>query len=139
MINKKPFELHIKAIEANDVPKMDGVGKSDPFLTFELNTTHQKWKTKVIDNTTKPSWNEEFHLPISADLSDVLTITLLDFDDVSKNDLISTKVFKVRDFKLGEVHDEIYNFDPAPKVKKGANVRLVFHLDDWKKEPFVSA
>lgn len=139
MINKKPYELHIKALEASDIPNMDGLGKSDPFLTFELNTTHQKWKTKHKDNTSKPVWNEEFHLPISADLSDELKVTLYDFDDVSKNDLISTKIFKVRDFKIGEVTNNIYDFDPAPKVKRGGKVKLVFHLDDWKKAPFVAA
>ena len=136
MLNKKPYELHIKAIEANDIPNMDAVGKSDPFLTFTLNTTNQKWKTKVKDNTHKPAWTEEFHLPLSEDLSDELTVTLIDFDDVSKIDNISKKVFKVRDFVKGQVTDEWYDFEPFKKVKKGGKVRLVFHLDDWKKEPF---
>ena len=130
------MELHIKAIEAAEVPKMDTAGKSDPFLTFQLSTSSQKWKTKAKKNTTTPVWNEEFHLPITSNLTDELTIKLYDDDDVSKDDIISSKSFRVKDFPVGKVIDQWYSFSPAPKVKAGGKVRLVFHLDKSGKEAF---
>ena len=132
------MELHIKAIEAADVPKMDTAGKSDPFLTFQLSTSSQKWKTKSKKNTATPVLNEEFHLPITSSMNDELTIKLYDDDDVSKDDIISTKVFKVREFPVGKVVDQWYQFSPAAKVKTGGKVRLVFHLDKSGKPAFKS-
>lgn len=129
------MELHIKAIEAADVPKMDTAGKSDPFLTFQLSTSSQKWKTKSKKNTVTPVWNEEFHLPITSSLNDELTVKLYDDDDVSKDDIISTKTFKVREFPVGKVIDQWYSFNPS-KAKNGGKVRLVFHLDKSGKEAF---
>lgn len=129
------MELHIKAIEAADVPKMDTAGKSDPFLTFQLSTSSQKWKTKSKKNTVTPVWNEEFHLPITSSLNDELTVKLYDDDDVSKDDIISSKIFKVREFPVGKVVDQWYSFNPS-KAKSGGKVRLVFHLDKSGKEAF---
>lgn len=131
------MELHIKAIEAADVPKMDTAGKSDPFLTFQLSTSSQKWKTKAKKNTVTPVWNEEFHLPITSSLNDELTLKLYDDDDVSKDDIISSKVFKVKDLQVGKVIDQWYTFNPSSsKVKTGGKIRLVFHLDKSGKEAF---
>lgn len=130
------MELHIKAIEAAEVPKMGTAGKSDPFLSFQLSTSSQKWKTKTKNNTTTPVWNEEFHLPITSNLSDELTVKLSDDDNVSKDDIISSKTFKVRDFTVGKVIDQWYSFTPSGKAKSGGKVRLLFHLDISGREAF---
>lgn len=130
------MELHIRAVEASDVPKMDTAGKSDPYLKFHLSTSSQEWKTKSKKNTTTPVWNEEFHLPITSGMSDVLTVSLYDDDDVSKDDIISNKGFTVKDFPPGKVVDQWYTFTPVKGAKSGGKVRLVFHLDKSGKTPF---
>ncbi|KAK8890065.1 Protein Aster-C [Tritrichomonas musculus] len=130
------MELHIKAIEAAEVPKMDTCGKSDPYLKFSLSTSSQTWKTKTKKNTNTPVWNEEFHLPITSNMSDELTIKLYDDDDVSKDDIISSMTFPVRNFQVGKVIDQWYSFTPAKGVKNGGKVRLVFHLDKSGKTAF---
>ena len=130
------MELHIRAVEAAEVPKMDTCGKSDPYLKFKLSTSSQTWKTKAKKNTATPVWNEEFHLPITSNMSDELTIQLYDDDDVSKDDIISTMNVSVKSLQIGKVTDQWYTFQPAKGVKTGGKVRLVFHLDKSGKTAF---
>lgn len=128
--------LHIRAVEACEVPKMDVIGKSDPYLIFKINTSSQSWKTKHKNNTDKPVWNEEFHIPITSGMSDELLVEMYDKDDISKDDLISTMTYKVNTFPVGKVTDQWYNYSPAKGVKHGGRVRLMFHLDRPGATPF---
>lgn len=133
--------LHIKAIEAKDVPKMDFIGKSDPFLKFTLNTSSQEYRTKTIKKTLAPVWHEEIHIPITSEMNDLLHISLYDEDKISKSDLISTRDFPVSDFPIGKVIEDWYDFSPNPKLAKksisGGKVRLIFHLANSGDEPFI--
>lgn len=130
--------LHIRAVEACDVPKMDIIGKSDPYLKFKISTSSQVWKTKVKKNTHVPVWNEEFHLPITSGMSDQLHIELFDKDDISKDDIISTQDFDVKSFPIGKIIEQWYDFSPAKGVKKGGRVRLVFHLTKSGHDAFIA-
>ena len=130
--------LHIRAVEACDVPKMDIFSKSDPYLKFKICTSSQIWKTRVRNNTHVPVWNEEFHLPITSGMSDKLYIELFDKDTISKDDIISTYEFEVKSFPEGKVVEQWYDFAPAKGVKKGGKVRLVFHLTKSGRDPFIT-
>ena len=130
------MELHIKVVEAADVPKMDTAGKSDPFVQLSLSTTSQKWKTKSKNNTSTPVWNEQFTLPITTKLDDILTVELYDKDDVSKSDIISKVVIQVNKIPQGKVNDSWYTMHPEKGVKTGGKLRLVVHLTKPGAEPF---
>lgn len=130
--------LHIRAVEACDVPKMDIFSKSDPYLKFKISTSSQIWKTRVRKNTHEPVCNDEFHLPITSGISDKLYIELFDKDTISKDDIISTQEFEVKSFPEGEIIDQWYDFLPAKGVKKGGRVRLVFHLTKSGDEAFIT-
>ncbi|KAH0790455.1 C2 domain containing protein [Histomonas meleagridis] len=121
------MELHLKVVEAANVPKMDIITQSDPYCVISLSTSNKKWKTSVKDNTNKPQWNEEFCLPVSPNLSDVLTITMFD-KDLFKDDEIATLQIALRTLQVGKVTDLWYNPDPAPKVKGRCQIRLILHL-----------
>lgn len=130
------MRLHVKAIEANDVPKMDTIGKSDPYLEFRLSTSSQVWKTKYKKNTYKPVWNQQFDLPITTQGDDVLTVTLYDYDTVSKSDKISYLDFPIRDFVEDEITDKWYDFTSTKSSRKGGKVRLAFHYAQPGVPPF---
>ena len=127
--------LHVKAMEATDIPSLDIIGKSDPYLLFKLNSTEKTWKTSHINNNHSPKWEEEFDIPISSNADDILTVELWDKDTLTPDDLISSLVFLIKYFPIGKVTDIWYNFNPANGVEKGGKVRLIFHLDylDSKK------
>lgn len=129
--------LHIRALEATGVPKKDIIGLSDPYLMFELSTSSQQWKTKYIKNTKEPVWNDEFHLPITSLLNDVLHVSLWDKDDISKDDLISTIEIKVKNkFPLGKIIDEWYYMRPSKGTPEGGKIRLLVQLSRSGQEPF---
>ncbi|KAI5955493.1 TCB1 [Candida theae] len=55
----------------------------DPYLTFGfLNKVLAK--TKVIDDTSQPVWNETLYVPVSS-LSEPLTISVIDYNDIRKD------------------------------------------------------
>lgn len=129
--------LHIRAIEARDLPKMDAVGKADPYLTFQLDQSPEIFKTNFVKQTFDPVWNEVFHIPIYDGKDNILHVELFDMDKVSADDLISTRDFEVNNFKVGEVTDNWFDFFAAPKAEKPGKVHLIFHLANPEDEPFV--
>jgi Ca2+-dependent lipid-binding protein len=53
-------KIHI--IEADNVPCLDAFGgKSDPFVEVTLNGQHKK--TKTINNSTHPVWDQKYEIP----------------------------------------------------------------------------
>mgnify|MGYP001026844503 CR=1 FL=1 len=105
--------LHLKILEAKDIPKMDVIGTADPFVLFKVSPSPEKYQTKVIKQNPKPVWNEEFHIPFMQDKSAVLHMELFDWDKVSLNDLISTRDFEIDKYEDGKVIDQWYEFYPV--------------------------
>lgn len=133
------LNLHIKAIEAKNLPRMDVAPYTvDPYLTFRLSSNPSKiTKTKYIKQNYNPVWNEEIHLKVNPELNEVLHVELFDHDTLSKDDLISTRDFELSYFPLGKVVDSYHTFFKARGVKKPGQVRLAFHLAKEGDEPFV--
>uniref|UniRef100_A0A7S3YSM1 C2 domain-containing protein n=1 Tax=Lotharella globosa TaxID=91324 RepID=A0A7S3YSM1_9EUKA len=50
--------LHIRIEEARGLAQADATGYSDPYVKFYVGKT--KYRTKNIDNTLRPIWNEDF-------------------------------------------------------------------------------
>lgn len=121
------MELNIKIVEAKDVPKMDAVGKSDPYVILKLSKSSQEWKTKVQKNTYTPVWNQEFKLPLTSQLDEILTVEMWD-KDVAKDDQISTVKLQVNKIPVGKVNDSWYTMHPVKGVKTGGKLRIVVHL-----------
>lgn len=120
--------LHVQAIEACNLPDMDIIGKSDPYLKFKFDFSNKIWKTQYKNNTDSPVWNETFHFPVS-NLTDKLCIELYDQDTISKDDLISSMTFQMSDFRINETVDKWYLFTPIEGLKHGGKVHLIFRLE----------
>lgn len=129
--------LHIRAVEAKGIPKMDVIGKADPYLSLRLSSSSTQYKTKVVKKCYEPVWNEEFHIKVNPASDEVLHLELYDWDKVSNDDLISTRDFEIAAFVPGKVSDIWTTFFKAPKVKKPGKVHLVFHLANEGDTPFV--
>lgn len=127
--------LHIKAVGATDIPKMDVIGKADPYLSIKYNKSDKPLKTSYCKKTYSPIWDEEFHLPV--DNNDFIHMELIDYDKLTDDDLISTRDFPIQSFQLGKIYDDWFDFFPAPKIPKPGKVHLVFHLANNDDKPFV--
>lgn len=117
-------------IEANDIPKMDFGGKSDPFVIIELldQDDQKPFKTQTISNTTKPVWNEDGFFIIKDDYSQTVKFTVYD-EDIKNHDEIGSFTINMNDVdkKLNGVNDEWIDIQPSSKVKKGKKAGK-FHI-----------
>ena len=112
---------------------MDLNGFSDPYIKLYMLGIKEKEKigevrTKTIKKTLNPVWNEEYHFPIKSLRTDVLHISLKDYDKMKKDDGISTYDLHICSLPLGKVVDEWLDFTPVKKVKKGGKVHVKYHL-----------
>lgn len=131
------MELHIKVLEAADIPSADVLSHSDGYIKITTSTSSQVWRTKVVDDSSHPVWNEEFHIPITSSMKDVVTFTLMDKDSVTRDDEISQRDFPVTSFPPGKIIDDWWQFQPMKGFKSGGKVRLVFHLSRCGQTAFV--
>ena len=82
------MQLHVRLVEAKDIAKMDTFSKTDAYCLLSLNGTSPK-KSKVIDNSMTPKWNEEFHFNV---LSAKITLFLV----ILKLSAIEGKVAEIK-------------------------------------------
>ncbi|KAL8564138.1 hypothetical protein ACOMHN_035743 [Nucella lapillus] len=110
--------LRVHVVEARDLKKADisitGKGKSDPYTIVTVGA--QTFKTKVIDDTVEPVWNEVFEFIIDERDGQMLKLDLNDKDPGNKDDpLGSTTVDISIIFEKGSVDEWL----PLEDVKKG--------------------
>ena len=132
---KKMMQLHVRVVEATNIAKMDLV-KSDPYCIVSVPESNSTQRTRVIQNSLTPKWNEVFHFSISNPSSATLHIEMKD-EDVIKDDKMATLSIQVCSLPPGQVVDQWYNMTPASGVKKGGNLHLVLHLAPQGAPAFV--
>lgn len=130
------YSLHIRIVEANDLPKMDVIGSVDPYCQIQLNSMNQPKFTKKKKQTKKPVWNEEFHFPVRDIYAETLYIVLKDYDKVSADDPISQIQIPLKSLQISQVTDTWYQMVPYKGVKKGGKLRVVTHLGPSNEKPF---
>jgi hypothetical protein len=56
-------ELDLRIVAARSLPNDQLLGKVDPYCTVSLE--HKQWRTRSVDNTTNPEWNEVFKFNVA--------------------------------------------------------------------------
>jgi hypothetical protein len=132
--------LHVQIIEAVDVPAMDPDGLSDPFVRMYMNDKKKEIvKTKVIEDTLSPVWNESFSFSIRNSLpGTTLHISLYD-EDVIRSDKISDIDFPFQQLPPGKLVDQWLDMNPWRGVPFGGRLHVVFHLAGPSEVPFKPA
>jgi Ca2+-dependent lipid-binding protein len=118
------YELHLRLVEARDVPKMDLFGLSDPYCTIQVSNSRQIYRTKIIDNTKTPVWNDDFRLSITNLETDFFQIVMKDSDDASDDDLISKTNMTVASLGIGKLFDQWIKMQSLTK-DVGGDVHLM--------------
>ncbi|PIK58244.1 putative extended synaptotagmin-2 [Apostichopus japonicus] len=98
--------LHISVLEAKNLVRKDiGLlkkGKSDPYALVSVG--QQTFKTKVIDNTISPTWNQHFEAIVFEVFGQSIDVDLFDEDRSDKDDplgSLSLDIFHLS--KLGQL------------------------------------
>ena len=103
--NKLQFLRHINIhiMDGYDIPNTDLIGKTDPYVLVKLNDQEFVQKTKVINNTLNPCWDETITL---YSLCQKISIQFELRDEATgKDPLIGTKEIDLSDLKYEEIRE----------------------------------
>lgn len=119
--------VRVFVIQARDLIKADisllGKGKSDPFVRVKAQGK-ANFKTKTINNTTNPEWNEVFEFVVEQYESDTIEFEVYD-EDPGKDDFIGRAEFPLN--ALVDRQEAIDTWLTLKDVKKGSlNVGLQY-------------
>ena len=140
-IISETFTFNIKIYEAKNIASMDLNGKSDPYIRLYLYGPKPKEKigeikTKIRFKTLDPYWNDEFQFPIKSIGTDILHMSLKDYDTFGRDDKISSYDIAMLNLNVGEIRDEWIHFNPEKGVTKSGLVHIKYQLTAPGKIPF---
>ncbi|XP_024962614.1 synaptotagmin-4-like isoform X1 [Cynara cardunculus var. scolymus] len=121
--------LSVTVMSAQDLPAVDLLGKSDPYVVLMMKKTEQKLKTRVINNTLNPVWNQTFDFVIEDGLRDLLMCEVWDHDTFGKDKMGKCIMTLTRVILEGEF-TETFNLDGCKAGK------LTLHLK-WTPQTIV--
>ncbi|KAE9609747.1 hypothetical protein Lal_00006527 [Lupinus albus] len=77
--------LSVTVISGEDLPATDIMGKSDPFVVLTLKKAGTKNKTRVVNDSLNPVWNQTFDFVVEDGLHDMLMVEVYDHDTFGKD------------------------------------------------------
>ncbi|CAK7345346.1 unnamed protein product [Dovyalis caffra] len=113
--------LSVTVISAEDLPVVDLMGKADPFVTLTMKKSGMRNKTRVVNNSLNPVWNQPFDFVVEDGLHDMLIVEVWDHDTFGKDYMGRCILTLTRVILEGEYKD-CFQLDEA---KSG---RLNLHL-----------
>ncbi|KAI3908436.1 hypothetical protein MKW92_040890 [Papaver armeniacum] len=119
--------LSVTVISAEEVPATDILGKADPYVILSLKKAGTKNKTRVVNDSLNPVWNQTFDFVVEDGLHDMLVLELYDHDTFGKDYIRRCIITLTRVILEGEYNDTV----PLDGAKSG---KLNLHLK-WSAQP----
>ncbi|NXO67207.1 PA24E phospholipase, partial [Phainopepla nitens] len=92
------------------------VSQSDCYVSLSLPTASvQHFRTKTVQNSKNPTWNETFHFTIQSQVKNILELKVCDEDKVTQDDHLLTVFFDVSKIQLGENIHLSFQLNPQGK------------------------
>ncbi|NXT77901.1 PA24E phospholipase, partial [Zapornia atra] len=92
------------------------VTQSDCYVSLSLPTASvQHFRTKTVQNSKNPTWNETFHFTIQSQVKNVLELKVCDEDSITRDDHLLTVLFDVSKIQLGENIQLSFQLNPQGK------------------------
>lgn len=77
--------LSITVVSAENLPSMDIMGKADPYVVLQMKKSESKNKTRVVNESLNPAWNQTFDFVVEDGLHDMLMVEVWDHDTFGKD------------------------------------------------------
>lgn len=119
--------LSVTVLSAEDLPAMDLMGKADPYVVLLMKKTETKNKTRVVNDSLNPAWNQTFDFVVEDGLHDMLILEVWDHDTFGKDYMGRVILTLTRVIMEGEYRDSF----PLEDAKSG---RVTLHLK-WAPQP----
>ncbi|XP_014724701.1 PREDICTED: cytosolic phospholipase A2 epsilon-like [Sturnus vulgaris] len=108
--------LTVKIIQMKNARKADLLSQSDCYVSLSLPTASvQQFRTKTVQNSKNPTWNETFHFTIQSQVKNILELKVCDEDKVTEDDHLLTVFFDVSKIQLGENIQLSFQLNPQGK------------------------
>lgn len=125
--NPQRGHLKIHVVNGKKLRKMDPIGKSDPYMTFELKDHKgSKVKTNVIENNLSPVWNEDLVIDIPDIKKDVLLVNLWDEDIKNDYRMMNEQEIHLNTIPIGQ--KQVFNEGIKFKKKDAGNLHYEYEL-----------
>ncbi|KAM0933896.1 putative C2 domain, synaptotagmin-like mitochondrial-lipid-binding domain, C2 domain superfamily [Dioscorea sansibarensis] len=116
--------LSVTVISAQDLPSMDVLGKADPYVVLSMKKTETKNKTRVVNDSLNPTWNQTFDFVVEDGLHDMLILEVWDHDTFGKNFIGKCIMTLTRVILEGEFTDS-FILDGAKSGKLNLHLKWV--------------
>ncbi|KAJ4791973.1 Calcium-dependent lipid-binding (CaLB domain) family protein [Rhynchospora pubera] len=97
--------LSVTVISGEDLPPMDVMGRADPYVVIYLKKQGTKLKTRVVNDTLEPIWNQTFDLVVEDGLHELLIFEVYDHDTFGKDYIGRCTMTLTRVILEGELRD----------------------------------
>ncbi|KAL9176521.1 hypothetical protein ABFS82_01G002600 [Erythranthe guttata] len=114
--------LSVTVMSAEELPTTDFMGKSDPFVVLTMKKSDQKNKTRVLNDTLNPVWNQTFDFVVEDGLHELLILEVYDHDTFGKEKMGRCIMTLTRAILEGEFTD-IFHVDGTAKGKLNLHLK----------------
>ncbi|GMH16552.1 hypothetical protein Nepgr_018393 [Nepenthes gracilis] len=125
--------LHVKVLRAMKLRKKDLLGGADPYVKLKL--TDDKLpskKTAVKRGNLNPEWNEEFKIVVKDPESQILEVSVYDWEQVGKHDKMGMNLVQLKELKPDEPKnvtlDLLKSMDPDVERNEKSRGQVVLEL-----------
>jgi hypothetical protein len=121
--------LDIRVVEARNLPDTEMVGKPDPYVIVKLE--HQTHKTKVVNDSLNPKWDEVIKFLVSDQNSAQLRFEVWNSNVVS-DEFLGCYTLSITGLYRGVVKDEWFLLQ---QCKANAEIRIRLLAQDFGMDP----
>ncbi|XP_077178892.1 cytosolic phospholipase A2 epsilon-like isoform X1 [Paroedura picta] len=116
--------LTVRVIRAKNIRRADTLSHTDCYLNLWLPTASSvQFRTKAVDNSKDPVWNETFHFMVQSKVKNTLELSIHDADNISKDDHLFTVCFDIAGLPLNE--KVLKHFKSSPKDHEELEVEFL--------------
>ncbi|KAI5679611.1 hypothetical protein M9H77_00838 [Catharanthus roseus] len=119
--------LSITVISAEDLAPADIMGKADPYVVLTMKKSETKNKTRVVNESLNPVWNQTFDFVVEDGLHDMLILEVWDHDTFGK-DYMGRCILTLTRVLLEGEYKESFELDGAKSGKLNLNLK-------WTPQP----
>nr|GMD90099.1 synaptotagmin-5-like isoform X1 [Ipomoea batatas] len=122
--------LEVKLIQGKELTNKDIVGKSDPFAEVFIRPQRERIKkSKVINNTLNPIWNENFEFEVEDASTQHLTVKVYDDEGIQASELIGCAQVQLKDLEPGKVKSVWLALVKDLEIQRDTKNRGQIHLE----------
>ncbi|KAH0665243.1 hypothetical protein KY285_026449 [Solanum tuberosum] len=107
----------------NDLPPADIGGKADPYVVLIMKKAQIKSKTRVVNESLNPVWNQTFDFVLEDGLHDMLMLEVWDHDTFGKDFMGKCILTLKRETELASQMESTTNIQRLPVM----NIKLQFY------------